>query len=275
MHRFRRFSAALVVAGVLGVAAPAAASATSLVTISGATASYPLVSLLAQKYVKLHPKKVKFKIAQGGAQVGINDVAAGRVSIADVSRDPIASDKGLGLVFYPIARYAICVVTNKSNPLGNLTQSQLIGIFTGKIKTWSAVPGATATGTIDLISRTSVAGVLTNFQTLLLEGKSVASSATEESSEGLMKQQVESDPNSIGFLSNYQVETGGVNAVVVQRRRLQQSERSLRRVRRCGALLRGHQGPGQGCRLGVHRLDRLLGGGQEDHQQPVDPDRLS
>ena len=39
-----------------------------------------------------------------------------------------------------------------------------------------------------------------------------------------MKQQVESDPNSIGFVSNYQVETGGVNAVVVQRRRLQQSQ---------------------------------------------------
>ena len=121
MHRFRRFSAAVMVAGVLGVAVPAAASATSLVTISGATASYPMVSLLAQKYVKLHPKKVKFKITQGGAQVGINDVAAGRVSVANVSRDPVASDKGLGLVFYPVARYAICVVTNQSNALGNLT----------------------------------------------------------------------------------------------------------------------------------------------------------
>ncbi len=96
MHRFRRFSAALVVAGVLGVAAPAVASATTLVTISGATASYPLVRCSPQKYVKLHPGKIRFKITQGGAQVGINDVAAGRVTIADVSRDPIASDKGPG-----------------------------------------------------------------------------------------------------------------------------------------------------------------------------------
>src|SRR5450631_502219 len=132
MHRFRRLSAAVMVAGVLGVAAPAVASATSLVTLSGATASYPMVSLLAQKYVKLHAKKVKFKITQGGAQVGINDVAAGRVSVANVSRDPVASDKGLGLVFYPVARYAICVVTSPSNTLSNLTQNQLTGIFTGK-----------------------------------------------------------------------------------------------------------------------------------------------
>jgi phosphate transport system substrate-binding protein len=212
MHRIRRISVALAVAGVLGVAAPAAASATSLVTISGATASFPLVSLLAQKYVKTHPKKVRFKIAQGGAQVGINDVAGGRVTIADVSRDPLPTDPA-GLVFYPIAKYAICVITNKANTLSNLTSSQVVSIFTGKTRSWAGVSGASASGTIDLISRTSVAGVLTSFQTLLLEGKKVSSIASEQSSEGLLKQQVENDPNAIGFVSNYQADLGGVNVV--------------------------------------------------------------
>jgi phosphate transport system substrate-binding protein len=212
MKSIRRLSAALVAVGVLGVAAPAAASAATTITISGATASYPLVSLLAQKYNKVHPKKIKFKIAQGGAQVGVNDVAAGRVTIGDVSRDPEAKDPA-GLVFYPIAKYAICVVTNKSNALSNLTSAQLSSIFTGKTKSWSGVSGASASGTIDVISRTSVAGVLTNFQTLLLEGKKVVESATQEASEGLLKQQVESDPNSIGFISNYQADKGGVNVV--------------------------------------------------------------
>jgi phosphate transport system substrate-binding protein len=212
MNRTRRLSVALTVAGVLGVAAPAAASATTTITISGATASYPLVQLLAQKYVKTHPKKVKFKISQGGAQIGINDVAAGRVTIGDVSRDPLKTDP-TGLVFYPIAEYGICVITNKSNTLANLTESQLISIFTGKTRSWSGVTGATASGTIDLISRTSVAGVLTSFQTLLLEGKTVSKLAAEEGSEGLLKQQVENDPSSIGFISNYQAEKGGVNSV--------------------------------------------------------------
>ena len=55
--------------------------------------------------------------------------------------------------------------------------------------------------------------MLTSFQTLLLEGKKVSSIAAEESSEGLLKQQVENDPNSIGFVSNYQVDLGGVNSV--------------------------------------------------------------
>jgi phosphate transport system substrate-binding protein len=213
MNRFRRISAAFVVAGVLGAAAPAAASALTTITISGATASFPLVSLLAAKYNKVHPHKVKFKITQGGAQIGINDVAAGRVTIGDVSRDPISSDVGLGLVFYPIARYGICVVTNKANPLSNLTTAQAISIFTGKTRTWAGLPGATQSGTIDLISRTSVAGVLTNFQTILLEGKKVSTIAAEEPSEGLLRQQVESDPAAIGFVSNYQADKGTVHSV--------------------------------------------------------------
>jgi phosphate transport system substrate-binding protein len=213
MNRIRRLSVALTMAGVLGVAVPAAASASPTISISGATASYPLVSLLAQKYVKLKPHTVKFKIAQGGAQVGINDVASSRVSIGDVSRDPLLSDPK-GLVFYPIARYAICLVTNKSNTLANLTPSQVVSIFTGKTRSWSQVPGATASGAIDPISRTSVAGVLTSFQTLLLEGKKVAEPlAHERPSEGLLRQEVESDPNAIGFLSNYQAGLGAVHSV--------------------------------------------------------------
>jgi phosphate transport system substrate-binding protein len=211
MDRIRRISAALMVAGVLVVAAPAAASAKALITISGATSSYPLVSLLAAKYVKLHPGKVRFKITQGGTTVGINDVKAGHVTIADVAQEPNSSDAGLQ--FNPIAKYAICVVTNKANTLANLTESQVTSIFTGKTKTWSGVSGATASGAIDVISRTPVAGVLTSFKSLMLEGKSVESSATEEATEGLMRQQVESDPNAIGFLSNYQANKGGLNAV--------------------------------------------------------------
>ncbi len=212
MTRFRRISAALIVAGMLGVAAPAAASAITKITISGATASYPLVSLLAAKYTKLHQGKVKFKITQGGAQIGVNDVAAGRVTIGDVSRDPTTADPK-GLVFYPVARYGICIITNKANPVPNLTTAQAISIFTGKTRNWAAVPGATQPGTINLVSRTSVAGVLTNFQTVLLEGKKVSALAAEEPSEGLMRQQVENDPASIGFVSNYQADKGGVNAV--------------------------------------------------------------
>jgi len=212
MTRIRRLSAALLVAGVLGVAAPAGASALARITISGATASFPLVSLLTQKYVKLHPHKVVFKLAQGGSQVGVNNVVSGSSTIGDVSRDPLSTDPA-GLSFQPIARYGICVVTNKANRLTNLTTAQAIAIFTGKVRTWNGVPGASATGTIDLISRATGAGVLTSFQTILLEGKTVSKLAAEKPTEGTLLQQVETDPGAIGFVSNYQSDKGTVNAV--------------------------------------------------------------
>jgi phosphate transport system substrate-binding protein len=214
MHRFRRLSLALAVAGVLGVAAPVAANATALVTISGATSSYPLVALLTAKYVKLHPHKVRFKVTQGGTTVGISDVKAGSVTIADVAQEPTSADAGL--TFYPIAKYAICVITNKSNPVTNLTAAQVSSIFTGKTKEWSStLGGATATGPITVFSRTSVAGVLTSFKSLLLENKSVVSSATEESTEGLMRLAVENSPTGIGFVSNFQANKGGLNVASV------------------------------------------------------------
>ncbi len=111
MSPIRRSTAVLAAAAALALAAPASALASTTITISGATASYPLVALLAAKYTKLVHNKVRFRITQGGTQVGINEVAAGRVTIGDVSRDPLATDPA-GLDFYPIAKYAVCIVTN-------------------------------------------------------------------------------------------------------------------------------------------------------------------
>jgi phosphate transport system substrate-binding protein len=210
MSRIRRSSAALAAIGVLALAVPTGALASTLITISGATASYPLVALLGAKYTKLLHNKVHFRILQGGTQVGINDVAAGRTTIGDVSRDPLATDPP-GLDFYPVAKYAICLVTNSGNHLANLTTAQAVNIFTGKTRNWSEVPGATATGAIDVISRESTAGTLSSLQTLLLEGKKVSSTFQTQSSEGLLRQAVKSDPNAIGFLSNYQAGLGGLN----------------------------------------------------------------
>src|SRR6202043_2518562 len=84
-----------------------------------------------------------------------------------------------------------------------------------KPREWRKIAGAAATGTIAVISRQQGAGVLSSFQTLLLEGKKIPGTFPEKISEGQLKQAVESDPSSIGYLSNYQSEKGGVNLVGV------------------------------------------------------------
>src|SRR5579863_2179493 len=211
MHRPRRRTAVLALVAAL-VVAPAAYAASTTISLSGATASFPLIELLTAKYHSLKHGKVSFRVSQGGATVGIQDAAAGRVSIGDSSRPPASTDPA-GLVFYPVAKYFVCVATNPANPVSNLTASQVQQIFSGKVRNWSQVSGATATGPIDVYTRTSVAGVLTTFQNTLLGGGKVASFATQEASEGLMQNAVKKDPNAIGFLSDYFALAKGVNPV--------------------------------------------------------------
>ncbi len=210
--RRRRHLTAATLAVIAALAAVPAAYAASTISMSGATASFPLLELLAGRYSSLRHGSVHFKISQGGASVGIADAAAGRVSIGNSSRAPQTGDPS-GLYFYPIARYFVCIVTNSSNKLANLTGAQAQQIFTGKIRNWSQVPGATATGPIDVYSRTSVAGVLTTFQNTLLASGKVGSFATQEASEGLMQNAVKKDASGIGFLSDYFALAKGVNAV--------------------------------------------------------------
>src|SRR4051795_10535072 len=212
MTRSHRLTAAVATAGVLAVAAPAGAQAASTITISGATGSAPLVALLAKKYVKLKPGKVKFKLAQGGGEVGVQDAAAGRVTIGNAARDPRPSDPS-GLVFYPIAKDFFCFDTNPANPLPNLTTEQAVAIWTGQVRDWSEVPGAKVTGPINLIGRTAASSLPPLVQSLLLNGKTISSLAALKPSDGLVQQTVANDKNAIGFHSGWYASQPNVHAV--------------------------------------------------------------
>ena len=213
--RSRRFAAVLVSGALLAGAVPATASAVSTITISGATGSAPLVALLAKKYVKIKPGKVRFKLAQGGGEVGVQDAAAGRVTIGNASRDPRPSDPA-GLVFYPIAKDFFCFDTNPANPLPNLTQAQAIAIWTGAVRDWSDVPGSSISGPIDLIGRTSASSLPPLVQSLLLGGKSISSLASLKPSDGLVQQAVSTDKNAIGFNSGWYASQKNVHAVAYE-----------------------------------------------------------
>lgn len=200
MSRVRLLGVCATLAAVSLTAIPAAASAAPVITMSGSTSVAPLASLLARAYLKQYPGRVKFKLAQGGSDVGVADVAAGRVSIGNSSRDPKASDPG-GLFFNKIAKDAICIVTNPSNTIANLTQAQIQAIFSGKVRDWSGVSGASATGTIDVIVRTAASGTQDAFQKIFMGSASVLGAASAKASNGLIQQAVQSDKNAIGYVS--------------------------------------------------------------------------
>ena len=88
------------------------------------------------------------------------------------------------------------------------------------------MPGASASGSIDVISRTSVAGVLTNFPTLFLEGKKVSTKAAEEPSEGLMRADGRKRPERDRLRLRLPVGQKAVNAVGYNGDGLQRTKRS-------------------------------------------------
>jgi phosphate transport system substrate-binding protein len=178
----------------------AKAAAKPVITMSGSTSVAPLASKLIKGYLKSHPKVAEFKLAQGGSDVGVADVGAGRVSIGNSSRDAKPSDPG-GLVWNKIARDAICLATNPANKIANLSQAQVQDIFTGTIRDWSQVPGAAKTGPIDLLVRTPASGTQDAFQKLFMGSAKVAGNASQKASNGLVAAAIKSDPNAIGYLS--------------------------------------------------------------------------
>jgi phosphate transport system substrate-binding protein len=188
------------VAAAALLATPVAAQAKTTISMSGSTSVAPLARALAKKYVSVD-RSVSFRLLQGGSDVGINDVARGRVSIGNASRDPQAGDPS-GLTFNKIARDAVCMITNSSNPLPNLSQEQVQAIFTGQVRSWSEVPGARATGAISVVTRTAASGTGDAFKNIFLgPSLNVAASAAAKSSNGLVNQSVRSDRNAIGFVS--------------------------------------------------------------------------
>ncbi len=199
-NRPRAAAAVLAVAASLAVAAPASAAT---ITMSGSTSVAPLATKLAKAFVKQpqYQGKVKFVILQGGSDIGITDVSRGRVTLGMSSRDPKPADPG-GIVFNKVARDAVCVVTNKSNPIATLSQTQIQDIFAGRIRSWSQVPGAAARGPVDLVVRTAASGTQDAFQNIFMgQTLRVAGSATTKASNGLQAQTIKSDPNAIGYAS--------------------------------------------------------------------------
>jgi phosphate transport system substrate-binding protein len=198
MTHVRVAGAALVVAALavpavsfgsnVGVRAAAKKPKVTVITMSGSTSVAPLAAKLAKRYLKQFPRTVKFKLAQG------------RVTIGNSSRDPKPSDPP-GLNFNKIARDAICVVTNPGNAVGDLSQSAVQDIFSGKVRDWGDVSGARATGPINIVVRTPASGTQDAFQKLFMGTAKIADSAAQKASNGLVQEAVKSDKQAIGYVS--------------------------------------------------------------------------
>jgi phosphate transport system substrate-binding protein len=100
----------------------------------------------AEKYHELH-SKVDISVTGGGSGTGIAALINKTVDIANASRGikpeelKQAKANGVDPVEYIVAKDAIAIVVNLSNPVNHLTIQQLSDIYSGKINNWNEVGG--------------------------------------------------------------------------------------------------------------------------------------
>jgi len=153
MKKLFRFLAAMLLIALIVTACGLIASSRSgeplkgNISISGAFALYPLMTRWAEEFQTLDPN-VHFDITSGGAGKGMEDMLAGKVDIAMLSRPVTAREESQGAYTLPVAKDAVFPLVNAQNPVFDdlpaqgITQHTLVKIFiTGEIKTWGEVIG--------------------------------------------------------------------------------------------------------------------------------------
>jgi len=139
---------ALVATEVPGpTAAPTAAPLSGNISISGAFALYPMMTVWAADFTKINPN-VKFDVQGGGAGKGMTDTLTGAVDIGMISRKITSDEEAKGAFWVAVTKDAVFPVVSAQNPVAadliakGITQDTFNKIFiTGTYKTWGDVVG--------------------------------------------------------------------------------------------------------------------------------------
>ena len=162
----------------------------------------------AERYQQEHPE-VRISVTGGGSGTGFASLLNNTVDIANASRQikdeerQKAKDSGLNPQEFIVARDAIAVIVNPSNPISQLTLEEISAIFSGQINNWSELGGEDRT--IVRVSRETNSGTHVYFLERVIrlnskEDKTIFSADTLllPSSEGIIAE-VSDNPNAIGY----------------------------------------------------------------------------
>lgn len=184
-----------------------AAQAETVIQNQGSDTLVNLALAWAEEYMVEHPT-MRISVTGGGSGTGIAALINGTTDIANASRTmkdeelAAAEKNGISPLEFAVARDAIAVVVNPSNPVQGLTLQQLSDIYTHKITNWRDLGGKD--GPIVLLSRESNSGTYVYFleNVIRLGEKSDAMFSPETllmpSSEGISTE-VRQNPNAIGY----------------------------------------------------------------------------
>lgn len=192
------------------IAKPAATNLTGKITMSGASALFPLAKYIGDLFKAQNPK-VSLNITAGGSGAGLNNVIQGVVDIGN--SDVYVWEKNPGdtskLEDHKICVVGIAMVAHPDTGVTNLTKQQVKDIYAGTVTNWKQVGGNDVP--IIVVHRTSGSGTRTLFLTFALDKQKELSGSTAitvEDSNTLLKT-VSQTKGAIGYLAmSYTGNTG-------------------------------------------------------------------
>jgi phosphate transport system substrate-binding protein len=147
-------------------------------------------------------------VASHGSATAVAALLNGGTDIGMMSR-PITNDEvaslaatGFGEANKPgqehvVALDGILVFVNKSNPVNELSLSDIASIFSGAVADWSQIGGRP--GRIKIYARDNKSGTFDTFKSLVLKDRKLASTAARYESSEELSDAVAGDPDGIGF----------------------------------------------------------------------------
>ncbi len=112
------------------------------VTLSGSSTVAPLAQVIGQQFESENPE-MEIDVQTGGSSRGVNDATKGLVDIGMASR-ALTPEEQENLSPHTIAWDGIAPIVHRDNPVTELSDSQIRGIYTGEISNWSALGGPDA-----------------------------------------------------------------------------------------------------------------------------------
>ncbi len=176
-------------------------AADNSITCMGSTALQPLVEQAASQFMAKNPS-LKVLVQGGGSGTGLTQVAQGGADIGN--SDITVEEKGdidpKLLVDHKVCVVGFAAVVNTDVTVSNLSQKQLIDIYSGKITNWKKVGGPNLK--IVIINRPKSSGTRAVFKKYALNGVEEASGvALTEDSSGTVRKTIADTQGAIGYLA--------------------------------------------------------------------------
>lgn len=173
------------------------------IVIMGSDSMLELTENLAEAYMKNNPG-ISIYVYGGGTTKGVNALIKGETDICTASRNlkpdeakTLAEYYGTIGLFFLVAKDALSIYINPNNPVKDVTQEQLNGIFSCKIKNWKELGGNDVK--IIPVIRNPNSGTHYFFKEHILGGSDYCKDVIVESTTANVIEYVEANENAIGY----------------------------------------------------------------------------